>query len=307
MLEGRKQLERKVERLAAKVLGFVLATMSLTVVGYLAVSSVFSTDLEKRLIRENRMYSRVYPLLQPKEEMLLDVVAGLQAKDDSIYGDVFHTKAPDMDPVSSLETLKGSGDIPETKLVSYTARKSDDLMASVQGIDEKFAGILRTVATPGFVAPPMHMPVSGITYSQVGASRGLRLNPFYKTMVQHDGIDFIAPQGSPVLAGADGVVTGVNHSLKGDGNTVTIAHKGGYETCYKHLAEISVGVGQSVSRGKRIGSVGMSGNSFAPHLHYEVRRDGVSLDPMGHVLASVQPEEYANMLFMAVNTVQSMD
>ena len=65
--------------------------------------------------------------------------------------------------------------------------------------------------------------------------------------------------------------------------------------------------GQKVLKGKQIGQVGMSGNSFAPHLHYEVMRDSVRLDPLNYMFASVSPEDYLGMLFMSSNTGQSMD
>ena len=76
---------------------------------------------------------------------------------------------------------------------------------------------------------------------------------------------------------------------------------------YAHLSDISVKKDQKVTKGQKIGSVGMSGASYAPHLHYEVLKDGEYMDPVNYIFASVSPEEYANMLFMAVNTQQSMD
>ena len=68
-----------------------------------------------------------------------------------------------------------------------------------------------------------------------------------------------------------------------------------------------VSKGRRLKRGDRIGYVGVSGNSFAPHLHYEVLRDTVVLDPVNHFFASVTPEDYLNMLVMSVSTGQSMD
>ena len=86
-----------------------------------------------------------------------------------------------------------------------------------------------------------------------------------------------------------------------------IKHKSGYTTHYCHLDDMYVKRGQKVSRGQKIGTVGMTGKAYAPHLHYEVLKDGVHLDPVNYIFASVTPGEYANMLFMAVNTKQSMD
>ena len=117
----------------------------------------------------------------------------------------------------------------------------------------------------------------------------------------------ISPSGEPVYAAADGVVSNVIRSRKGLGNVVEIDHGNGYMTRYAHLADIEVRKGRKLTRGTRIGYVGVSGNSFAPHLHYEVIRDTVVLDPVNHMFASVTPEEYVNMLVMSVTTGQSMD
>jgi murein DD-endopeptidase MepM/ murein hydrolase activator NlpD len=91
------------------------------------------------------------------------------------------------------------------------------------------------------------------------------------------------------------------------GNVVTIDHGNGIKTRYAHLADIEVRKGRAVKKGTRIGYVGVSGNSFAPHLHYEVLRHTVVLDPVNHLFASVGPEEYVNILIMSSMTGQSMD
>ena len=289
------------------VLRYIAVTLSLTVVAYLLFALVVSTDTERRLRRENRLYEKVYPQLLPKEQLLGDVISGLQLKDNDIYGQVFHTDAPNVDPISSLDFLYGSDTIPETAFNRYATEKIAELDRKVARVDSNFRKIFFLAAREGFTPPPMELPLRGISYPQVGASTGIRLNPFYKAYVRHDGMDFIVPQGTPVYASAAGEVMDVVHSTKGQGTVVRIAHAGGYKTCYAHLADIAVSKGQKIPKGKRIGSVGMTGNAFAPHLHYEVIKDTVYVDPIGYIFASTGPDEYSNMLFMAVNTVQSMD
>lgn len=294
-------------KIVLSALKYIAVTFSLTVVAYLLFALVVSTDTERRLRRENRMYEKAYPGLQPKEQLLGDVISGLQLKDNEIYGQVFHTDAPNVDPISSLDFLYGSDTIPDVEISRYATRKAMELELKAARVDSSFRRIFYLIAREGFVAPPMELPLKGISYPQVGASKGMRLNPFYKAYVEHNGMDFIVPQGTPVYAAADGEVVSVVHSTKGLGNMVQIAHRGGFKTNYAHLADIVVSKGQKISKGKKIGSVGMSGNTFAPHLHYEVMRDSVYLDPIGYIFASTTPDEYSNMLFMAVNTVQSMD
>ena len=296
-----------VGRIVWKIVSVLLASVSMIVVAYALFALCFSTDTERRLKRENRMYEQVYPMLQPKQDLLTDAIASLQARDNSVYETIFHTQAPNPDPVGALSQISGADTIPDAKMVAYTARKSDALVSACDSVEAAFSRIFRTVADSSFIAPPLDLPVKGISYSQIGASEGRKLNLFYKTYIHHSGLDIIAPQGSPVYAAADGTVTEVRKSVKGEGNKVTIAHKGGCSTAYSHLLEMDVKTGQKVTRGQKIGSVGMTGSSYSPHLHYEVLRGGEHLDPVTFLFASISPDEYANMLYMAVNTLQSMD
>ena len=163
------------------------------------------------------------------------------------------------------------------------------------------------VQDEGFAAPPMTNPLEDFSFAQTGASVGERINPFYKVKIMHNGLDLIAPAGTPVYAAADGYVKNVVKSRKGLGNVVTIEHDNGYETRYAHLADIETRKGRKIKKGTRIGYVGVSGNSFAPHLHYEVVRDTTVLDPVNYLFSSVTPSEYVNMLIMSASTGQSMD
>ena len=117
----------------------------------------------------------------------------------------------------------------------------------------------------------------------------------------------MAPLGNDVLAAADGTVISVSKSRKGPGNVVEIDHGNGYRTRYAHLQDMNVRKGRTVRTGDVIGHVGMSGLSYAPHLHYEVWRDTVLCDPVNYFFGSVDPEEYASMFIVSVVTGQSLD
>ncbi|MBO4605486.1 MAG: M23 family metallopeptidase [Bacteroidales bacterium] len=294
-----------------RVLRFLLIVFAtafvVTVVLYSIFALAVNTDVEGRLKRENKMYEKLYPQLLPQQKLLEDGIAGLQLKDNDVYQEVFHANAPAVDPINSLSFLNGNDTVPETKIVAYTARKIETVSAGIDDIERSFRKALLRAANPATVMPPMNLPVKGISFSQVGASKGLKLNPFFRAYVQHDGLDFILSQGEPVYAAAEGKVSLVEQSNKGHGNRITIAHKGGYVTRYAHLSTMRVKQGQTVRKGERIGEIGMTGSSFAPHLHYEVLYGGQPLDPVNYIFASVTPEEYTNMLYVAASTQQSMD
>lgn len=294
-------------RLIRNILLYIIGTVALTAAAYTVFALVFSTDVERRLRRENRMYEKLLPELEPREQMLADAVEVLSVKDNGIYEQVFHSGAPSVDPMSSLEFLFASDTIPDTRLMSYTRDKSDNLIGRASEVDAAFEKIVRAIADSSFVMPPMTMPLKDISYPQVGASSGNRMSPFLKAYVQHEGIDLVANRGADVYATADGVVAEGTGRSKSEGNTVVINHAGGYSSVYEHLDNVNVSRGQKVRRGQKIGTVGMSGKSFAPHLHYEVMKDGVHQDPVNYFFASVDPLDYANYLYMSVNTVQSLD
>lgn len=289
------------------ILMFFVVTISLAVVYYVIFALLFSTEEERRLRLENKLYEQEYPQMYQKEELLADVVEGLRVKDDKIYEEIFNTAAPDMEQFSSLEFLVALDSIPDSDIVTNSAIRLDALEHSAGIVEDNFMKVMETIADKDFVMPPMTNPMKDFTFAQTGASTGDKINPFYKVPMKHDGLDLIASAGEPVYAAADGTVTDVIKSRKGLGNVVVIDHGNGYVTRYAHLADIEARKGRKVRKGTRIGYVGVSGNSFAPHLHYEVLRDTLVLDPVNHFFASVTPEEYMNMLIMSVTTGQSMD
>ncbi len=298
---------RRIFKYIRRVLVFFIATASMAVVYYVLFALVFSTDEEKRLRDENRTYAREFPVLEEKERLISDVVEGLRVKDDMIYEEIFHASAPNVDPLTTVDFFAGVDSIADNDIVIYAEKKIVKAERSAKNVEENFRRIMKVVRDSGFVMPPMTKPIENFSFAQTGASVGDRINPFYKVSVRHDGLDIIAQAGEPVYAAADGKVKAVVKSRKGHGNVVEIDHGNGYVTKYAHLADIEVRKGQEVKKGRRVGYVGVSGNSFAPHLHYEVIRDTLVMDPINYLFASVTPEEYMNMLVMSVVTGQSMD
>lgn len=304
---SRHKPESGVWHVIRRVLLFFVATISMTVLYYAIFALVFSTDAERKLELENDMYERELAVLGQKERLLSDVIDGLAARDDKIYGEIFHAPAPNVDPFSSLDFLAGIDSVPDDNLVRNVAMRLTALENDAASIEEDFLHVMSVISDSAFVLPPMSSPIGKFTFAQTGASVGDKINPFYKISMRHDGLDMIASSGTPVYASADGTVTEVIRSRKGHGNVVVIAHDGGYVTKYAHLADVVAVKGRRVRKGTLLGNVGMSGNSFAPHLHYEVWRDSLVLDPVDCLFASVTPDEYVNMLVMSASVGQSMD
>lgn len=299
--------ERKGRKVALLVLKFFLASISLTVVYYVIFALFFSTDKERALQNENRMLERMYPEMNRKAELLDEVVEGLKVRDMKIYEDIFETEAPELDKILDVNLMPLTDSLTEENLVKLTEAKASRLMTGAGKVEDNMRHVLRLLSEDSYTAPPMHLPLSNFSLPMTGASVGRKMNPFYKVTGEHDGLDFMAPLGDEVLAAADGTVSQVTRSRRGEGNVVVMEHSGGYSTKYAHLQDITVRKGQQVTRGTVIGHVGMSGLSFAPHLHYEVWKDTVLCDPVNFLFGSVDPGEYAHMFIVSVATGQSLD
>ena len=286
---------------------YASATVTVSVLLYVLMALFYTTEEEKRLQRENVLYEKYYPSLKEKAKLVGDVVEGLEMKDNELYGKVFGTEAPSVDAVTAADVISGSDSLSESFFLSYSASKSESLRMMARNVEENFHEIYRLMAQRADSLPPLSLPLEEMSYVQTGGSVGMKHSSVYDVDQQHDGIDLVAPQGSPVLASADGVVRDVILSDKGLGNIVVVDHRNGYVTRYALLGDVSVSRGRTVRRGQKLGTVGISFTTPMPHLHYEVLRDGEVLDPVHFLFASVEPDEYAKMLYMAVSTRLSLD
>jgi murein DD-endopeptidase MepM/ murein hydrolase activator NlpD len=129
----------------------------------------------------------------------------------------------------------------------------------------------------------VHTPSIWPVHGWVTSGFGFRINPFTGLTQMHEGLDISNRIGTQVKASADGIVSDVgrDYSL---GNVVVISHGFGMATRYCHLNKIFVRAGQKVKRGDKIAEVGTTGRSTGPHLHYEVRVNGIPVNPLRYIL-----------------------
>ena len=301
---------RKATMTAWSVLGklvkYFLVTASLAVVYYAIFSAVVSTDSERRLRAQNQRYRQLYDSMVAREQLLGDVLASLSEKDNAISRQLFNSDAPEVGQGTGAGFISTIDSIPDRDIVAYVSARIRAAAAAGRRVEENLQAVASLIGTQAPL-PPLSSPLEDFAYPRTGASVGVKLNPFLKVGVQHDGLDLIAQRGDPVLSAAPGVVEEVIHDSKGLGNVVQIRHGNGYVSRYGHLENTRVYRGQKVSLGTQLGQVGVSGNSFAPHLHYEILRDTVRLDPVHYFFGSVTPDAYMGMVFMSANTGQSMD
>ena len=297
-------MNRKIRKKIGKALRYLSAVVTVSVLLYALFALFFSTAEEKRLQQENDLYVRYYARLRDKERLVGDAVKGLELKDNSLYLRIFGTEAPSVDAVTAADVIGVSDSLSESFYLSYSASKGESLMQMAGAVEENFREICRMLVARRDSIPPLSMPLREVSPAQTGASVGLKHNALYDVDRRHDGLD---PQGTPVLAAAAGTVRSVVRGGRSLGSVVEIDHRNGYVTRYALLGEVSVNGGQRVRQGQKVGTVGIFSTTFAPHLHYEVLRDGEVADPVHFLFASLDPESYAEMLYMAVSTRQSLD
>lgn len=293
-----------------KIMGYVMcgliASVVLSALYYFIFCLVVSTDVEKQLIRDIASLEEELPQTAFYADLLEDEVTFLQERDRDIYKRVFKADPPAISNV--IEAMNRPGDINASRtIVTENFNRATQVMRKAVKLEEEWREVYDTLRRRRYRLSPSISPVNGLDPTRIGASIGMKMSPFYKVQVPHDGLDIIAPLSTPVLATAPGLVTLVRRSSGGKGNVVEITHDNGIKTRYAHLESISVRQGQYVRTRTRIGTIGDSGRSFTTHLHYEVEKDGTILDPCCFLYASMSPNDYFNILIMSLLSGQSQD
>ncbi len=301
--------KRSVRKILWQVLLYVLAIAFMTVAYYLAYSLFFDTPEERAMKRENALLQAEVGQLAKKMDQVAEVMGELETRDREIYQAIFHA---DMSPLNNVLSYRYEdyADSNNDHLTTATAEKISALKvraADVKALMAQLTDSLQRYPVEKRLAYPFLQPVDNPDLSRVGASVGMRMHPFYKLLKQHTGIDFMPGMGADVYATGAGRVIKVVRSQRGTGNRVEIAHDNGYITTYSHLSEVLAHDGQTVKRGQLIARVGNTGMSVAPHLHYEILKDGNYMDPLNYMFLQLSPADYEVLRQLSTSAGQSLD
>ncbi len=191
---------------------------------------------------------------------------------------------PEVSSVEPIKLGKGMWKSPFLGTLSEGLTLSLDKLARRTGqVEEKLHTLFSRQQDKLFfwASLPSAWPARGWITSMFGAKRGWGGNSRF-----HEGIDIAGPRGTPIVAPGDGVVT-YNGYRQGYGKAIIIDHGYGISTVYGHCSALFVDEGQRVKRGHLIAAIGNTGRSTGPHLHYEVRVDGVPVDPMLYLASNM--------------------
>jgi murein DD-endopeptidase MepM/ murein hydrolase activator NlpD len=296
------------------------------VLGFLSLSTLLATALmgsyyyffdspkELLLKQENQELKLYYDILEDEVGKMNQMLGDLQQRDDNLYRVIFESE-----PLSDNIRRAGIGGSDRYREIKEKGLKQEEL---VLALSQKVDALKRQLYVQSvsydevtemalrkeeyWASIPAIQPIENDNLNLLASGFGMRVHPIFKVKKMHNGVDFAAPKGTPIYSTGDGVVLSVKTVFGGYGKYVEIDHGFGFVTRYAHMNEFKVKKGQKVKRGDLIGTVGNTGSSTAPHVHYEVIKDGKFINPVNYFFKGISPEDFQKILELAGRENQSL-
>ena len=309
--------EKLVTPLRVKLLRFLGFIAAAFISAFILVSLVFRFIPSPQLKLAEMKYDKMrqnYQSLASQTVKLQQEMAELETRDNQVYRSIFEANpVPDsaraklieqkneFQKIAAINDEELGNDLAQTlnnisARIKYQYASYDQIEKLIKNQSEKLACI------------PAIQPVSNRDLSRVASGYGMRIDPVYGTAKMHKGLDFTAPQGTPIYATANGRVEESGFDQSGYGNHVIINNGYGYETLFGHMVRTKVKTGEYVKRGEVIGWVGSTGKSTGPHCHYEVHINGQIVNPVYFFYNDLTPEQFDRILKIASSgSAKSLD
>lgn len=300
------KIETTFKKRLLKTIPSIISAFVFGLAGIIIYTYTFDSPKERQLKRENKQLEVQYKIIGEKIKQIENVLADLQYRDDNIYRTIFEVEPiPEsmrnagFGGVNRYEELEGYDN---SELVIETAKRIDKLSKQLYVQSKSFDEIVRLAKSKEkwLASMPAIVPILIKDHYKFLSHFGTRFDPVYKnTIKMHEGIDLAGATGTNVRSTGDGVVKVAENSGGGYGNEILVDHGFGYTSRYAHLSKILVSPGQKVRRGEIIGKLGSTGKSTGPHLHYEVRKNNLPLNPVNFFYLDLSPAEYDKMIEMS--------
>lgn len=300
--------KRRILRLVIQLFAWV----GVALLYYACFSLLFDTPDEHRMRETTDKLRLEYETMAERYDSLEMILDNITERDKSVFRILFESDPYNLDIEQSEARLA----LYEKNIAKSKRQLSIDLKQSIDKLNEKASSLENswhrikelgdTLGSKSQNIPAIQ-PVLNKQLTLLTAGYGTILNPFYRTLKSHQGIDYTIAEGSSVFATADGVVKEISDKNSTLGKTIVIDHGNGYQTSYSHLLSAFVRRGQKVQRGDVIALTGNSGLSLAPHLHYEVRYNDLRVDPIHYFFMELTPDEYQRIIRIAQSGMQSFD
>lgn len=304
-------LGNRIYRLSLFLISSVIFGAFITVI-------LFNTDFvntPKEIVQEREIdnYELQLKVLNKKLKQVESTLANIEKRDNNLYRAYFEAS-----PIPEDQRKAGFGGInrydylegfESSDLIVNTTERLDiltkELVIQSKSLDE--IELLAKNKESLLSSIPSIQPVKSSDLRRMASGYGYRIDPFTKARRMHFGMDFSAKRGTPIYATGDGTVSRADSRAAGFGKHVRIDHGFGYVTIYAHMDRYLVVKGDKIKRGDLIGYVGSSGRSVAPHLHYEIVKDGVKINPINFYSGSLSPAEFEELVKVASQENQSLD
>jgi hypothetical protein len=302
-----------IRTLLFRSLAYFVGSVIIALIYWTVFAAFFDSPKEKALKREVQQMTIQYELIHREMADVENVLIDLQKTDDNLYRTIFEAEPipstlrdGGMGGVNRYEALEGYNN---SNLVIETANRLDKIRKKIYVQSKSFDDLIKLAKNKEEMLKclPAIIPISNKDLTRTASGYGWRIHPIYRISKFHYGMDFTAPLGTDVYATANGTVVGVLTAQRGLGKHIIIDHGFGYSTIYAHLNNFNVRVGQKVQRGDIIGFVGSTGTSVANHLHYEIKLNGVNVDPVNYYFEDLSAADYEKMVEIASKTGQSFD
>jgi murein DD-endopeptidase MepM/ murein hydrolase activator NlpD len=308
-----EKLETPLRVKLLRVVGFIAsALVTAALIAYAAFQFIGSPK-EKMLALQNQNLRENYEDLSGDLEKALQQMKELEKRDNDVYRAIFEANPiPDSARSKAIEAEQEIAKVEklnDRQLVASVTKTLNNLIDRIKIQYRSYVEVEELIKNKAVLLAhtPAIQPVSNKDLNRIASGFGYRIDPVYKTTKFHAGLDFTAPQGTPIYATADGTVTTAGNTGDGYGIHVIIRHGYGYETLYGHMVKVKARGGQAIKRGEVIGWVGSTGKSTGPHCHYEVRKNGNALDPIYYFYNDLSPEQFDRILKKAAASNQSLD
>lgn len=296
-----------------RVFGFISAALVTSAIVIYVYNNFFPRAADKEAELKYEIIKDNYNTLAVKTKMLQQQMADLEKRDNEVYRSIFEANPlSDSARTKSIEKKKEIARInliKDDEMGNEVARTLNNITARIAYQFESYNSIEKLISNQEtkIASIPAIQPISNKQLNRIASGFGMRIHPIYGIAKMHYGLDFTSPQGTPIYATGDGIVTTAGVGT-GTGNQVIINHGYGYESQYMHMVRIKAKAGQRVKRGEVIGWVGSTGASTAPHLHYEVHINGNPVDPVYFFFNDLNAEQYDRVLkIAATGSAKSFD
>jgi murein DD-endopeptidase MepM/ murein hydrolase activator NlpD len=296
-----------------QVLSYLATGLFFATITIMLAYKYLDSPKEKQLQREISELTLQYELLNNRMGQVTEVLDDIQERDNNVYRTIFEAE-----PIPASIRKAGFGGVDRykelqsfnnSKLMIETTKRLDQISKQLYIQSKSFDEVVKLVKSKEklLASIPAIQPISNHDLRHQPGGFGWRTHPIYKTPEFHPGMDFAASEGTEIYSTGDGIVLQADATAQGYGNHVVISHGYGYQTLYGHMVKFVVHVGQQVKRGQLIGYVGSTGLSTAPHVHYEVHKNGQIVNPINFYYNDLTPEQYQKLIDQSSQSSQSFD